>query len=373
MQGSLPSQSIERLIATGGITGTRGVAESQIQPGALDLTVGVRGWRVEASFLPQRGETIAQLLQRFALFELDLTKPTLLEKGAIYLFEANESLALPPEVYGCTENKSSTGRIDLQVRTLVDGVPRFDRMPAGYRGPLYLEVTPRSFMVELAHGVPLNQLRLFQGDADLSDDEILALHRETSVLNTKDGAPMDLTHHLGEGGIFLTADLDLDIIGYRAKRTNAILSMLQIAKNPMEQFFDPIPRPKDGHILLHKDDFTILCSAECFRVPPAYSVQMTAYDTASGEFRSHYAGFFDPGFGFGDGSIPGSSAVLELRAHGDDFLLRAGQPVCKMVFTRMAEFPDRVYGASDKLESNYARQRGPKLSKYFTAPSPTLL
>ena len=362
--GTLPSQDISAFVTSGAITGARPIVDGQIQPATLDLTLGTRGWRTRASVLPRPGESMRDLLTAFALYELDLTQPTILEKETLYVLEVNESLALPADIRGTTEAKSSTGRVDLQTRLLVDGVSRFDRVTPGYHGPLYVEVTSRSFLVSVQAGLALNQLRLFRGNGDLTDAEITTLHATTPLLCDTEGRTLDVTSQL-DNGILLSVDLQQERIGWRARRTNEVLSLVTPPVALAERFFEPLFPSPDGELTLAKDDFVILSTREGFRVPPEMSVQMVPYDVASGEFRSHYAGFFDPGWGFGDGSILGTPAVLEVRSHGDDVLLRHGQPICTMAFTRCTARPERVYGAGNILGSHYVRQKGPQLSKYL--------
>jgi dCTP deaminase len=363
--GSLPSHVIRDFINQDYIAGKTKIDEKAIQPASLDLTLGTRGWRLRGSLMPQKGEKMIDLIQPYVLYDLDLTKPVILEKGGVYLIELNESLNLPADITACTEGKSSTGRVDLQTRLVVDGYSRFDNAPAGYQGPLYIEVIPRSFIVQVGKGLPLNQLRLFRGKNELLEKDLAFLHDKVGILYDPNGNKFDQEDiHFDHNGIMLSVDLDQDQVGFRARNTNRVLDMLQVGELDPEDFFEPIPKTKDGTIILKHNEFNILSSYEHLSVPAEYAVQMMPYDTSSGEFRSHYAGFFDPGFGYGDGSTKGTPAVLEVRAHGDDFILRDRQPICKMVYSPVTRLPDKIYGVGN-MGSNYVNQRGPRLSKYF--------
>ncbi|HWE98284.1 MAG TPA: 2'-deoxycytidine 5'-triphosphate deaminase [Caulobacteraceae bacterium] len=330
--GILPCQSIEDLIARGAMTAVGGLADNQVQPASLDLRLGERAWRVRASFLPGAGRTVAQRLADVAMHELDLTRGAVLERGCVYIAEVRERLALPDGVCARANPKSSTGRVDLFVRLLSDGQPAFDDVADGYAGPLYLEIAPQTFSVLVRSGTRLNQLRL------------------------KRGSPERLsTRSVG-------VDLTGAICGYRAKRHAPIIDMDLEGGHDPGDFFEPL-RPQHGELLLDPGEFYILASKDHVEIPVDQAAEMTPIDPAVGEFRVHYAGFFDPGFGTKEAGGEGSRGVLEVRSRETPFLLEDGQTVARLVFEPLIERPSRLYGADG---SHYQRQ-GLRLSKHFRA------
>ncbi|MBI4433216.1 2'-deoxycytidine 5'-triphosphate deaminase [Candidatus Uhrbacteria bacterium] len=366
--GAFPSQCIERMIADGEIAGGD---VARIQPSSLDLTISDEIYKMKGVFLPRAGESIGDLLQEGSLFPWDLGKP--LECQGIYLIRLRETLALRPTVYARTNNKSSTGRVNLQARVLADGVPRFDALPRGYHGNLWLLVIPRSFSVKLSAGDALNQIRFFNAESTLTRTDLEALYADDALLHTENGIHIAREHvELDDrGGVTLTVDLEQPIVGYKCRpHGGTVLDFRSTDHDPLE-FFEPIPRPKNGHVILRRDEFFILSTFECIRVPPAFACEMVAYDTSKGEFRSHYAGFIDPGFGYGRaGEIPAAPLVLEVLLQENDVILRHGQPVCQVAYERLSEPATRVYGTG-AAGSHYALQRGPRLSKHFrTLPDP---
>lgn len=360
--GAFPSQRIVKMIDAGHVIGADA---SRIQPSSLDLTISDEIYKMKGVFLPRAGESISDLLREGSLFSWDLSKP--LECQGIYLIRLNETLALPPSVYARTNNKSSTGRVNLQARLLADGISRFDQLPRGYRGHLWLLLIPRSFSVKLTPGDALNQIRFFNTDATLSRTDLEALYLEDPLLHTANGIHIQRDHvELDDhGGITLTVNLDQPIVGYKCRPSGGTILDFRAYDHDPSEFFEPIMRPKSGHAILRRDEFYILSTLECLRVPPTFACEMVAYDPSKGEFRSHYAGFIDPGWGYGrDGEIPAAAIVLEMLLQDNDVILRHGQPVCKVAFERLAEPAERIYGTGD-LRSNYALQRGPRLSKHF--------
>lgn len=367
MLGAFPSQYIARMIAEGQVVGG---GPHRIQPSSLDLTITDDVYKMKGVFLPRAGEPITELLREGALFRWDLEKP--LEARGIYLLRVHETLALRPTVYARANNKSSTGRVNLQARLLGDGIPRFDALPKGYHGALWLLVIPRSFAIQLHAGDTLNQLRFFNTETTLSVAELTALYAEDALLHTGNGIHLAPEHveFDAHGGLTLTVDLDQPTVGYKCRGGSGVLLDFHASDHDPADFFEVIPRPKNGHLLLRRDEFYILSTRECIRVPPAFACEMVAYDPSRGEFRSHYAGFIDPGFGYGRaGEIPAAPLVLEMLLQDDDVILRHGQPVCKVVYERLADSPERTYG-SDATGSHYALQRGPRLSKHFHVPEP---
>ncbi|MEQ1932118.1 MAG: 2'-deoxycytidine 5'-triphosphate deaminase [Parvularculaceae bacterium] len=354
--GVLPAEEIAGLISQGAVQLAGELQPRQLQPASLDLTVGRRGWRVRASFLPSRARTVRQRLDDGLLMhEIDLAGAVVLERGCVYVVELAERMKLPLGVCGAANPKSSTGRIDVFVRLVADGGAAFDEIPAGYEGPLYAEISPRTFSIVIRPGSSLNQLRLKRGDCRLADSELELLHARTPLI--------DATANI-HGGIGLSVRLAGgagEIVGWRGRRHAALIDVDRPGALPAEDYFEPIAAPKSGFIILDPDEFYILASQEALVVPPDYAAEMTPIDPGLGEFRVHYAGFFDPGFGW-SGRPSGSRAVLEVRSHDAPFVLENGQLVARLVYERMAARPKRLYG--EDLRSHYQGQ-GLKLSKHF--------
>jgi dCTP deaminase len=328
--GVLPCQSLEALVAGGAIRAAAGFDADQVQPASLDLRLGARAWRVRASFLPRAGHAVADRIADVAMHELDLAAGAVLERGCVYIAEIQERLALPPGVGGRANPKSSTGRVDLFVRLLTDGQPAFDDVAPGYDGPLYAEIAPQTFSVLVRTGTRLNQLRL------------------------KRGRPRPLA--LVDVGV----DLGAGVAGYRARRHAGVIDMDRVAGLDPRDFWDPLA-PRRGELVLDPGEFYILASKTPIEIPPTQAAEMTPIDPAVGEFRVHYAGFFDPGFGVAAAGGAGSRGVLEVRSRETPFLLEDGQTVARLVFEPLTATPARLYGAGG---SHYQRQ-GLKLSKHF--------
>ncbi|MEZ5919791.1 MAG: 2'-deoxycytidine 5'-triphosphate deaminase [Parvularculaceae bacterium] len=360
--GVLNADQISAAIAAEAILLARPLGAKQLQPASLDLTLGRRGWRVRASFLPAPGRPVSDRLSGdLMMHEIDLTKGAVLERGCVYLVEIAERLSLPAEIAANANPKSSTGRIDVFVRLVIDGVDgkrvAFDEIPAGYDGPLYAEISPRTFSIIVREGSSLNQLRLKKGAPRLADGELRALHGETPLIDGDAGADI-------EGGIGLSVDLKSGgaPVGWRARRHVALIDVDKPGALKAEDYFEAIAAPASGFIILDPDEFYILASREALSIPPDYAAEMTPISPGLGEFRVHYAGFFDPGFGWSEYGPNGSRAVLEVRSHDAAFVLEHGQLVARLVYERMAARPAALYGAG--LSSNYQGQ-GLKLSKHF--------
>jgi len=361
ISGALPIQDIRQLIHDGHVLEAR---TEYLQPASLDLSISGEMYRMRGSFLPRNGEKIRDILKDAVLFPSSLEQP--LELNGIYWIRLNESLRLPEYIYALTNNKSSSGRVNLQTRLILNGVSSFDYVPRGYEGELWLEVIPKSFPVKLGHGERLNQLRLFGSDARLTSDEYRRAHDTYGLLRDLQGNTITLPEKQDIRGVTLTIDLTQhEIIGYKCSPTTSrVLDYSRRDHNPAD-FFEPMYRPRNGQIILKRDEFYILATKEAVRIPNEFAGQMSAYDVTKGEFRSHYAGFFDPGFGYGPhGEIQGKQGVLEVFTHDNDFVLRDGQPICGIVFERLSEVTDTPYG-SEELSSNYLQQTGPRLSKHF--------
>lgn len=362
---TIPSQKIVEMIGDGRITGAD---TGNVQPASIDLTLTDEAYRMRWTFLPQKGEKISDIIEVGSLYPFDLSKP--LEPGAIYLIRLKEGLNLPKDILALTNNKSSTGRVNLQTRVVADGVPRFDRLPAGYKGPLWLEVVSKSFFIKLNPGDKVNQIRFFKTESSLENFSMKKIYDLHKLFYDKKGnfiKPEKILAEDHDNSLIMSMDLDKDkdIVGYKSIHTGQILDYSKKDQHDPEDFFEEMHSPRDGRLTLRYGDFYIFSTKEFIRVPPEYSVEMVAYDIGSGEFRSHYAGFFDPGFGYGKkGEVLGTPAVLEVRPYDNNFSLRDGQPICKMVFMEVSEMPDLIYGVGD-IGSHYQKQRGAFLSKHF--------
>ncbi|MGB8622397.1 MAG: 2'-deoxycytidine 5'-triphosphate deaminase [Paracoccaceae bacterium] len=354
--GVLPSQSIETLIADGRISGDPAILPEQVQPASLDLRLGGVAYRVRASFLAGAGRSVADRLDEFEMHRIDLTGDAVLEKGCVYVVPLMERLCLPDDVQAVANAKSSTGRLDLLTRAVTDGGEEFDRIPAGYDGPLYAEICPRSFSVKVRPGMRLNQVRFRRGQAVLDDSELIALHARTPLVT---GGPAVISEGLG-----FSVDLeprDGDLVGYCAKPHTGLIDLDLIGHYDPAEYWEPI-HTRAGRIILDPGAFYILVSREAVCIPPDYAAEMAPYLAMVGEFRVHYAGFFDPGFGHAEAGGAGARGVLEVRCHEAPFVLEHGQVVGRLVYERMAARPAHLYGTG--IASNYQGQ-GLKLSKHF--------
>lgn len=355
MAGVLPDRDLRRLIDAGAIRADVPFTEGQVQPASLDLRLGTTAWRVRASFLSGKGRTVAERLPGFEMHRMDLSGGAVLEKGCVYLVPLAERIALPQGVEGVANAKSSTGRLDLLTRLVTDDGTEFDRLPEGYDGPLYAEICPRSFSVLVRPGMRLNQLRLRAGHAVLDDVELAALHARTPLVG---GAPP-----LIDGGLGFSVDLQPatgDLVGYRARPHTGVVDLDRIAAYDARDFWDPL-HSTDGRLILDPGAFYILVSREAVTIPPDHAAEMSPYLAMVGEFRVHYAGFFDPGFGHGAAGM-GARGVLEVRCHEAPFALEHGQVVGRLIYERMQSAPERLYGTG--IASNYQGQ-GLKLAKQF--------
>ncbi|MGJ8625312.1 MAG: 2'-deoxycytidine 5'-triphosphate deaminase [Sulfitobacter sp.] len=355
MNGVLPNQQISSMIADGAIHADPAVIPAQIQPASLDLRLGTVAYRVRASFLAGKGAKVADRLAEFEMHRVDLTQGAVLEKGCVYVVPLMEHLALPAGVSAVANAKSSTGRLDLLTRTITDGGTEFDRVATGYNGPLYAEICPRSFSVLVRPGMRLNQIRFGHGDAVLSDDALRALHAQTPLV---DGVAVI------DDGLGFSVDLKLPgttLVGYRAKPHTGVIDLDNIGYYEPAHYWEEV-HSNNGQIILDPGAFYILVSREAVTIPPEYAAEMAPYLAMVGEFRVHYAGFFDPGFGYADAGGAGSRGVLEVRCHEAPFVLEHGQVVGRLVYERMAKVPTQLYGVG--IASNYQGQ-GLKLSKHF--------
>ncbi len=355
--GVIPSQRIRAMIAAGQIAASPDVLPAQIQPASLDLRLGHTAYRVRASFLAGHGRKVADRLAEFEMHRVDLTAGAVLEKGCVYVVPLMERLDLPQGIQAVANAKSSTGRLDLLTRTITDGGVEFDRVGPGYCGPLYAEICPRSFSVLVRPGMRLNQIRFREGHGVLDDAELAALHAQTPLVS----GPASISEGLG-----FSVDLAPQtgtLVGYRAKPHTGAIDLDLIDHYDPAEFWEEV-HSRDGRIILDPGAFYILVSREAVTIPPDHAAEMAPYLAMVGEFRVHYAGFFDPGFGHSDAGGEGSRGVLEVRCHEAPFALEHGQVVGRLVYERMAEVPDQLYGR--EIRSNYQGQ-GLKLSKHFRA------
>lgn len=355
-RGVLPSQDIRAMCERGEIAADAPLAAGQAQPASLDLRLGARAYRIRASFLAGAGRTVAERLDEFAMHEIDLGPGAVLETGCVYLAPLMERLALPGDVSAVANAKSSTGRLDLFTRLITDRGVEFDTIEAGYDGPLYAEISPRTFSVLVRPGARLNQIRFRRGAAVYTDKELDFLHRSQKLVDGE--AVID-------GGLAFSVDLTPGaggIVGWRARRNAALIDLDRIGHYDPADFWTEVRPMKSGGVILDPGAFYILVSREAVHVPPDCAAEMTPYMAVAGEFRVHYAGFFDPGFGHGPAGGAGSRGVLEVRCHEAPFALEHGQVVGRLVYEPMAATPDILYGAD--LKSNYQGQ-GLKLAKQF--------
>jgi dCTP deaminase len=360
-QGILPERAIADYSSKGCIRHALPFDADQIQPASLDLRLGDFAYRVRASFLPGPKLTVAERLKTLALHKIDLKDGAVLETGCVYIVPLQESLALPKGVSAAANPKSSTGRLDIFTRVIADYAQAFDTISDGYEGPLFAEISPRTFSVLARKGSRLSQIRFRMGATLASDDIIRSLHGQESLI-TEGIANID-------NGLALTIDLSggssAQPVGFRAKRHAGLVDVDKKAALEVLDFWEPIWQR--GSLVLDPDQFYILASREAVRVPPTHAAEMVPFNPLVGEFRVHYAGFFDPGFGHSSGQGEGSRAVLEVRSHEVPFILEDGQIIGRLVYEPLTEAPSRVYGQG--IGSNYQKQ-GLKLSKHFRAFDP---
>ncbi|MEO0621136.1 MAG: 2'-deoxycytidine 5'-triphosphate deaminase [Pseudomonadota bacterium] len=357
--GVIPSQELREMVASGAITANPTIAADQIQPASLDLRLGRRAWRVRASFLAGAGRRVAERLDEFRMHEIDLEGGAVLETGCVYVVELAERISLPKGVSAAANAKSSTGRLDLFTRLIGDHQTEFDRLTEGYEGPLFAEITPRTFSVLVRPGARLNQLRLRRGAAVIGDADLRTLHARDPLVDTE---------ALIDGGLGFSVDLARgaqgDLVGWRARPHSGLIDLDRIGHYDTDEFWEPV-RAQSGWIILDPGAFYILVSREAVAVPPETAAEMVPYMAVAGEFRVHYAGFFDPGFGHRAAGGSGSRGVLEVRCHEAPFALEHGQMVGRLVYEHMAAVPDTLYGRD--VPSNYQGQ-ALRLSKHFRAP-----
>ncbi len=353
--GVLADHQINDLINVGAISAEIPIAAGQVQPASLDLRLGATAYRVRASFLAGKSRKVIDRMQEFAMHQIDLTQGAVLEKGCVYVVPLLESLNLPDGMTAAASAKSSIGRLDLLTRIITDQGVEFDRVPAGYSGPLYVEICPRSFSVVAHKGLMLNQIIFRSGKTIMDDSQLRALHDHSPIVDC-DPVISD--------GLGFSVDLKPTsgtLVGYRAKPHTSIIDLAKLDHYDPAEYWEEV-HTKNGWIILDPGAFYILVSRESIVIPPMTAAEMAPYIAMVGEFRVHYAGFFDPGFGYADAGGSGSRGVLEVRCHEAPFVLEHGQVVGRLVYENMAAMPDALYGR--EIKSNYQGQ-GLKLSKHF--------
>jgi dCTP deaminase len=363
--GVLPAQWIRKAVAEGVIRSKWTVEDDAYQPASLDLRLGEKAYRLRCSFLPET-ETVEAKLADLSMGELDLRDGAVLEQNRPYLIPLLEHVELPEGLSAKANPKSSTGRLDLFTRVITDRSYKFDEIPPGYSGTLYLEVVSRSFTVKVQTGLSLNQLRLVAGQAAHDDAQIVAQHAERSPLVWFGDEPVPVDELAVSRGLLLSLDLSGEdtsrIVGYRAKKNSQLIDLSRVGHYDADEFWEPVTADRKRRIVLEPEEFYLLLSREGVSVPPDLAAEMTAYDPTSGELRTHYAGFFDPGFGYEPGSGgPGSRAALEVRAHDVPFMVEHGQRVCTLTYEGAVETPDVLYGAT----SSHYQFQTQALSKHF--------
>ncbi len=366
LAGVLPSQALREAVQLEWVSaGELRIPSASVQPASLDLRLGEHAWALRCSFLPDNRSTVEEKLQDIAFDRIDLRDGATLERDRPYLVPLVEELRLPEHVRARANPKSSTGRLDVFTRVITDRSHRFDEIAPGYEGKLYLEVLPRSFAIRVKARIALNQVRLICGQARLSDADLLAAHERSPLLHL-DSSPLQASELSLASGLFLSLGISSrpeDIVGYRAKRNSLPVDLTSSASLKWRDYWEPVHPERGGKIVLEPEVFYLLLSAEGVSIPPPYAAEMLAYDPTAGELRTHYAGFFDPGFGYSPtGEGAGSRAALEVRARDVPFMVEHRQPVCRLAFERMAQVPDLLYG--EQLRSNYQGQQT-MLSKHF--------
>ena len=357
--GLLPSQVIGEMIRNHEVLSVDTIDKRQIQPASLDLRLDGLAYRVRSSFLPGRDKSVRESLRDVTMGEVDLRGGAILEKGCVYIVPLKESVALPSRIIAVANPKSSIGRLDIFTRLITDEATEFDRVQSGYSGPLYAEISPRAFTVIVREGSSLNQVRFRRGNPNNSDASLRRLHQQWRLVDRSD-ADANI-----ENGIALSVDLRSfsggGVVGYKARKHTDLIDVDLIDYYLPDRYWEPI-YSEGGKLILNPGDFHILMSKELVTVPPDHAAEMIPYDPLVGEFRVHYAGFFDPGFGYREGGVNGTRAVLEVRSHEVPFIIEDGQVIGRLSYERLMDVPERLYGGD--IGSSYQEQ-GLKLSKHF--------
>ena len=358
--GILPSQELERQVkVTREIVALETIQDDQFQPASLDLRLGSVAHRVRASFLPGKDATVQQKLDGLTMHTMDIRNGAVLERGCVYIIPLLEGLALKRRTSAMGNPKSSIGRLDIFTRIITDYGTEFDRVREQYNGPLYAEVSPRTFSVLVYKGSRLNQIRIRRGNPPSTDESMKRLQQEFQVVGSisegeiRNGVPVSVDVRGADSG---------GLVGYKARNHAGLIDIEKIRYYDVLDFWEPVYAPRVGGLVLDPADFYILASREAVKVPPTHAAEMIAYDTLVGEFRVHYAGFFDPGFGHPDAGGQGARAVLEVRSFEVTFVIEHGQVVGRLAYEQLTEKPNRLYGSNAK--SSYQGQ-GIALSKHF--------
>lgn len=373
--GLMPSQMLREAVALGReINSRQPIGDAQIQPASIDLRLGEIAYRVRASFLPGARASVHDKLDQLAMHRIDLTHGAVLEKDCVYIVPLLEHLALRKRTSALANPKSSIGRLDVFARVITDYGTEFDRVRDGYKGPLYAEISPRSFSILVRSGSSLVQLRIRRGSPVFGDTALRRLHEEVGLVEAPEGtAPARVAIR---DGLAFTVDVagegERGIVGYRARHHTDLIDVDRIRHYDPRDFWEPVyahhhagapaGASRVGGIVLDPHDFYILASREAVMVPPDHAAEMLPYHTFVGEFRVHFAGFFDPGFGTSETGGSGSRAVLEVRSHEVPFLIEDGQEMGRLVYERLIARPDKLYGRA--IGSSYQSQ-GLALSKHF--------
>lgn len=368
--GVLPRQDIVELVKDRFVWSQFTIADNQLQPASLDLRLGEKAYRVQCSFLPGR-DAVEAKLARYTIHTLDLIPGAVLEPHAVYIVPLMEHLALPEGIRARANPRSTTGRLDIFTRVITDHSDRFDEVGEDYQGPLFLEILSRSFPVRVKRGMSLSQIRFIRGNPRCSDDDIETLYKRDVRLLFNGADAMDFAEIILREGLFLRVDLGgLDgtgLVGYKARRNSGLIDLSVINHYNVFDFWEPVFRDGKGQLILEQREFYLLTSKEKVSIPPSHAAEMVAYEQPSGELRTHYAGFFDPGFGHGpEGEVKGTVAVMEVRALDAPFMVEDGQRFCKLQLEKMAGMPDQVYGGKE-VGSSYQHQ-GLTPSKHFRTP-----
>ena len=373
--GVLSGQEITELINKNIISSEYKINKDIIQPASIDLRLGLKAWRVPASFLPGKGNLVSDRLKNFAMHEFSLVDGAVLECGCVYIVKLLENVSLTDDLTGVANPKSSTGRLDVFTRLIVDGAQEFEDVPEGYSGPLYVEISPRTFSILVRTGSRLNQLRIRRGYSVTTDKEMEILQKHVGLVRTE--GDNNLPDKI-KNGVPLSVDLagEKGLIGYKARKHSRLIDVDKPNFYKREFFWEKITTEdliyqtnfsengtSSSGLVLSPDAFYILASKEYVSVPSNYAAEMRAYDTKVGEFRAHYAGFFDPGFGLSELGASKTRAVLEVRSHDVPFLIEQEQTICRLVYEPMANVPNFLYGEAGGA-NNYQAQ-GLKLSKHF--------
>ena len=350
--GILPSQVIKELVRSREIQAAAEITDRQIQPASMDLRLAETAYRIRASFLPGENATVEQKIDQFGMHEIDLSNGAVLEKGCVYIVRLIEVLKLSSRISGVANPKSSTGRLDVFTRLITNNSAEFDRVSSGYEGPLYAEISPRAFSILVRKGSRLNQIRFRRGSPSYSDTALRRLHEQVRLVHSETGDENI------SGGIAISVDLEGKesdgLIGYKARKHTDVIDVDKVNHYDPIDFWEPVQARRGRGLILDPDDFHILGSKEPVTVPPDHAAEMVAYDTLVGEFRVHYAGFFDPGFGYSADGATGTRAVLEVRSHEVPFHVEDGQVVGRLIYERLTDEPDKLYGPD--IGSSYQTQ-----------------